>query len=489
MSLHTETDRKNLGAYYTPHLVANSLVRWAAKRPSDRLLDPSCGDGAFLKCHRNAVGVELDPRAIAIAHSHAPHSRIHAEDFFSWVGKTRERFDCVVGNPPFIRYQRFSEDARKRALSFCAQMGSKISKLTSSWVPFIVAATSVLKREGRIAFVVPAEIGHAPYASPLIEHLSKSFSAVKILAIRKKLFPDLSEDAWLLFAEGFECGPTKNISLTKCDELIDLVAALRSPSRISLEQWKKFNCRLRPFILPSDALSFYTSLLERKRTMPLGEFAQVGIGYVTGANDFFHIRPSQARMLEIPEQFLVSAVRNSSCLAKGDIVKDRVKEWIQADSPFLLLRLGLKDPVPDVVRNYLNSRDGRLAQATYKCRTRTPWYVVPHVHVPDAFLSYMCGREAVLVANQARCVGTNSVHGVYLKEGASLDALTASWGNSVTRLSCELEGHPLGGGMLKLEPREAMRVQIPSPALKLTRAETRLLEDATTMMRKWRHYE
>jgi hypothetical protein len=34
---------------------------------------------------------------------------------------------------------------------------------------------------------------------------------------------------------------------------------------------------------------------------------------------------------------------------------------------------------------------------------------------------------------------------------------------SLTRLSAEVEGHPLGGGMLKLEPTEAEKLLIPCP--------------------------
>jgi hypothetical protein len=39
--------------------------------------------------------------------------------------------------------------------------------------------------------------------------------------------------------------------------------------------------------------------------------------------------------------------------------------------------------------------------------------------------------------------------------------LSALWQTSLTRLSVEIEGHALGGGMLKLEPTEAGRVLVP----------------------------
>ncbi len=102
------------------------LVRAAVRSPADRLLDPSCGDGRFLAHHANSSGVERDARAAAAASERAPLAHIHNEEFFAWAQPARqtgERFDCVVGNPPFIRYQTFAGDARRRALELCAELG------------------------------------------------------------------------------------------------------------------------------------------------------------------------------------------------------------------------------------------------------------------------------------------------------------------------------------------------------------------------------
>ena len=54
-----------------------------------------------------------------------------------------------------------------------------------------------------MAFVVPAEIGHASYAKPLLCYLAARFRKILLVAVRQKIFPDLSEDVWLLHAEGF----------------------------------------------------------------------------------------------------------------------------------------------------------------------------------------------------------------------------------------------------------------------------------------------
>lgn len=45
------SERKSLGSFYTPPEVADMLVRWVVRSPSDRLLDPACGNGRFLTAH------------------------------------------------------------------------------------------------------------------------------------------------------------------------------------------------------------------------------------------------------------------------------------------------------------------------------------------------------------------------------------------------------------------------------------------------------
>src|SRR5262245_37236346 len=166
------THQKRIGAFFTPMEVTETLVRWALRTDSDRLLDPSCGDGRFLAVHRYCTGVERDSDALALARQRAPWARLHNADFFDWANSSSELFDCAAGNPPFIRYQLFVGETRRRALAVCRSHGAVFSALTSSWAPFLVATCSLLRAGGRIAFVVPAELGHAPYATPLLKFLS-----------------------------------------------------------------------------------------------------------------------------------------------------------------------------------------------------------------------------------------------------------------------------------------------------------------------------
>jgi adenine-specific DNA-methyltransferase len=45
----TAARRKELGAFYTPAVMASHLVRWAVRRPTDTVIDPSFGGLVFLR--------------------------------------------------------------------------------------------------------------------------------------------------------------------------------------------------------------------------------------------------------------------------------------------------------------------------------------------------------------------------------------------------------------------------------------------------------
>jgi adenine-specific DNA-methyltransferase len=478
--------RKETGSFYTPDAIARSLVRWAVRCPKDRLLDPSCGDGRFLALHESSVGVEQDPHAAAAARGRARSPIVYEREFFEWAQATDERFDCAVGNPPFIRYQRFSGEVRARALRLCGRLGVHFSSLTSSWAPFLVAASGLLRLGGRLAFVVPAEIGHAPYAIPVLEYLVDRFAAVQVIAIREKIFPDLSEDCWLLFADGY--GERSDfIKFSPIERFGFMETPPQQGRTIGMVEWNYWQKRLRPFVLDSSVRALYRSIADRSSTRRLRNVAKVGIGYVTGDNDFFHLRPSTAASFDIPEAYLYPTVRNGRFLKKLAVTTQDVHGWRERDEAAFLLRIRRSDPFPAPVARYLRTPEGRRAQTGYKCRNRNPWFVVPDVNIPDAFLSYMSGEGPALVLNQAGCTCTNSLHAVAMRNGMSAAQLQRDWYQPFTQLSCELEGHPLGGGMLKLEPREAANVLLAKGHPK-SKDMIRLVPDAVETMRRWRHY-
>ena len=94
-----------LGQVFTPAAVVSAML--AMRRNHGRVLEPSAGGGAFMRAlEADAVGIELDAGVVA-------DRRVRVGDFFSY--SLENRFDTVIGNPPYVRYQDIRQ-ATKRLL-------------------------------------------------------------------------------------------------------------------------------------------------------------------------------------------------------------------------------------------------------------------------------------------------------------------------------------------------------------------------------------
>jgi tRNA1(Val) A37 N6-methylase TrmN6 len=331
---------KQLGSYYTDDVAADFLVRWALRRPGDcrRALDPACGDGVFLRalCRQfdqagispqgRVLGADLDhPATEASRRSLRDDFGIGGDavieaDFFTLSGAEIEA-DVVVGNPPFVRFHRFTGAARARALACAERHGVRLSGLCSSWAPFVVHSVGVLRPGGQLAMVLPLEATSAVYARPVLDFLVSSFAEVSLITFRTPLFPDLNEGTILVLARDHGAGP----GVLTCRDLggaADLASVewdahggLRGAQACDARRLSRGEYRMVLQHLPAETALLWSRLTADPRVRRLGDVADLGIGYVTGGNDFFHLSPEVARTWAIPPRFLANAVVRSRGLA------------------------------------------------------------------------------------------------------------------------------------------------------------------------------
>jgi adenine-specific DNA methylase len=478
----TLTAQKALGAFYTSDSVARFLVRWAIKDPNDTVLDPSCGAGVFLfaaveqlkrlRGHSALVyGVDLDVDALKTARQLNPHCKFLCEDFFSLERKDLPEISAVVGNPPFIRYQSFNGAVRESAIECARRAGVELPRLTSSWAPFLIHAAQFVRPGGRLAMVVPAEIGHAQYAQNVLQYLVNRFGNIRVCLFRKKLFPELSEDTHLLLASE-RGGSSTRIGISAFENLEQAVDEPEIQEQVEVALLSAGKLRLVHHVIPRRTRELYKSLSETSGVERLGQVADVGIGYVTGFNDFFHLSENEAATWQIPKEFLRPAVDS---LVDHCGLEFSVADWnsrkLAGEKVYLLLApCRNSKKFPRMLNHYLQYGRKLGAHLRFKCRVREPWFHVPHVRVASCFLSYMSGSIPKLVLNPEGYVAPNTLHLVQFLKGREPKQFASGWYSSLSRLSCEMEGHALGGGMLKLEPTEAERILIAAPSLTKTKS-------------------
>lgn len=481
--------RKARGAFYTPDAIARYLVEWAVGPATRRLLEPSAGDGVFLEAAARRlqevsptaelVGVEFVEAEAEVARSRARAGGIDPTlvigDFFDLDVNALGIFDAIVGNPPWIRYHGFVGEQRANAQRRASAMGVAMTGLASSWAPYLVHAVSFLSPDGHLAMVLPGELLQVDYATEVRRFLTRRFRSVRLIAFDGHVFGDAQVDAVLLLAG--PDGPA-GVHFDRVGSLDEI--ALRVPTAMTgSDRWVST-------VGSREAIELLGDLEAARRLVRLGSVGNVDIGVVTGFNDYFVVSEPEAEAFTLPAAHLQWIVTRSNQLTDGVVTDAHFLDWRVAGRKVWLLTFGREQP--HGATRYLAEGTRMGVPDRYKCRMRTPWYAVPIKSPPDLFLSYMSHEMPRLAWNQARALSTNLIHGVYLFDPAVASAIAGDWPNPATALSAELEGRTYGGGVLKLETKEAERVLVPAPGrpLVLSDNEYALLADAFQSRRQAR---
>lgn len=481
--------RKARGAFFTPQELCTHICEWAVRTPADQVLEPSCGEAAFLVAaarrldmlaapvdRAQLVGVELHAGSAAAARKSITAAGRLAEvrvgDFFAVPGQ--RQFDAVVGNPPYVRYQGFVGASRLASRRAALDGGVCLSALASSWAAFTVHAAEFLRPGGRLGLVLPAELLTVNYAADVRRYLMERFGRVRVVMFTERVFPGVLEEVVLVLAEdALTPGGTDHCELHQVTSAAELASELPGTGAPGgAHRWRPVDTSAKwtPALLPASALQVYAPLQSGEGFTGLQTWGETTLGSVTGRNDYFALSPAEAMRLRLrANETLPLSPPGSRHLRGLSLTTAAWLELGEAGSRTLLFHPGShRADMSRGARGYLAQGEDDGVPDAYKCRVRSPWWQVPLVTPADLLLTYMNADTPRLVTNAAAVRHLNSVHGIYLREdtrrlGRGLLPLASL--NSVTLLGAELVGRAYGGGMLKLEPREADQLPVPTPAM------------------------
>jgi adenine-specific DNA methylase len=501
--------RKARGAFFTPPAIADFLAAWAIDDdPGAKVLDPSCGDGVFLQAaarRLRAMGTSpaaLDSQVFGID-LHRPSldqasrtleaegldAHLFAQSFFSVatpseLGCPVPEMDAVIGNPPFIRYQEHTGEVRRQSIQAALRQRVRLNGLASSWAALLVHACAFLKPEGRLAMVMPAELLTVHYAEPIRRWLKGRFEAVNLVMFERLQFEDALEKVILVVARG--SGGCDSFSLYHVADAADLPKLQRFANHVNVTpsaegKWTN--------LLLSPAQNQIFGRLTEEAFVPLEAYGTTELGTVTGANDFFTLSEETRLKFNLDEAQLTRISPPGTRHLRGLSFTSRHWEHLRQSGE----RVWLLDPDPDDqspgLARYVKVGKTTGVPDAYKCSIRTPWWCPPTVGPPDLFFTYMSHRYPRLITNSARASFVNSMHGIRLRPGITRrakSALPLLALNSITMLGAELYGRSYGGGVLKMEPREAATLPLPQPEF-LDRAAQLLTDERPALDRQLRN--
>ena len=475
----TPAQRKARGAFFTPPELADFLAGWAIRAGADTVLEPSCGDAAFLlpaarrlcalgatagHLPRQLHGLDIHPASATLAAERLAAAGLGADiavgSFFDHAPDGR--YDAVIGNPPYVRYQHFSGEARAKSALAALAHGVRLTGLASSWAAFTVHAAQCLRPDGRLALVLPAELLTVNYAAQVRRFLLRRFASVRLILFEERVFPEVLEDVVLLLAEG--SGGASRFELYQARNPAEL-------ERLRCGGWVEFaphgEQKWTAALLPAAALDSYRALTERSGFATLLDWGETTLGAVTGNNDYFALTAAEVAALGLAEDEVRKISPPGSRHLRGlNFSADDWRRLADEGRRCFLFAPSAEKPSAAARRHIAAGERAGIDQA-FKCRNRRPWWRVPLVERPDLLFTYMNHDRPRLSANGAGVHLLNSLYGITLREpqralGGELLALASL--NSATLLGAEIVGRAYGGGMLKHEPREADMLPVPSAA-------------------------
>ena len=465
------------GGYYTPDKISEFITDWAVKTAADTILEPSCGDGSFLNAitHRlkilgatrqevkkNVIGVELDSVEAEKAAQYG--TTVVCKDFFSYfreVVDDKKKFDAIVGNPPFIRYQNFNEEYREIAFTLMNKYGFKPNRLTNIWLPFLLLSCNALKPNGRLGMVIPAELFQVDYAAEARQFLSGFFDRLTIITFKQLVFDDIQQEVVLLLGErGCEKHRIRIVELNNIEDLISqgqkcLDTAEQKQLDTGKDKWVKY-------YLTNEELQLLKKLDHDSRISNATDLYEVNVGLVSGENDFFILNRSVVAEHNL-ESTVLPIVSRSEQLKGIQLTEKDFDCLIDAGKKVFFFAPGNAevDDLTKEQKEYIEYGEENGYNKNYKCRIRPKWYYVSSTWDADAFLIRQAHLYPRMILNKKNALVTDTLHKVRFLQGVQGECVAAAFLNTYTFALSETLGRSYGGGGLTFEPGEMRKFRIP----------------------------
>lgn len=472
--------RKRLAQFFTPSPIAELMLAWIAEIRPQTVLDPAVGPGIFPRLlwqrHPTAriTALDVDSCALDAARhflARRQHIRFVLQDFLTWQDSAQ--FDAAIANPPYLRHHDFSyPPAVLRGIG--ARNGLRLSGLSNLYVFFIVEICRRLKPGGRAAILVPGEWVNANFGTALKSFLLERSYLRRLLYFSHAVsqFEDALTTASILFLEKPRTARAASMVRTvSLDEGADLQAATSlwggKPYAASgamaqdftaeeLLRHKKWNHLFARHSVAAEAV------VVKHGFVPLSVLADARRGIATGANSFFHLKPSTVGQFRLARRSLLR------CTGKA---KD-AQSLIFSGSDFLRLTAGddrcyllsISGPPSAKEAAYLRAGEADSIPDRYLCRAHRPhWYSMENRAPSAIWATVFVRRRLRFVLNAAGVHNLTAFHCVYPKVRGRLfaAALAACLNSAVVQDRAQRHLRVYGGGLLKVEPKDVLEIEVP----------------------------
>ena len=460
--LRTAEERRAIGAVYTPPAIVDSMVAWAAGQGDPaRVVDPGAGSGRYVLAagrrwpKAKLVAIDTDPFALLLLRAGAavlgmtPRLTVHCQDFRTVKLPRVKGRTLYLGNPPYVRHHGIDAEAKDWFGRTAAGIGIKASKLAGLHIHFFLRTREIARPGDYGAYITSSEWLDVNYGSSLREMLADGLGGVGVhlLAADAMPFEAATTGAITTFHVGNRAGELAMRAVSSISELGSLDGGHLIPWEVA-EAAPRWSILTRGNPRPPAGMS------------ELGEVFSVHRGQVTGANGIWI---AGAYTGKLPGSVLHPTVTKArELIAAGDELTVAAVARLRAviDIPVDLDALEATERA--AVARFIKWAKKAGALESYVASHRKAWWAVGLRAPAPILCTYMARRPPAFVLNPNGARHINVSHGLYPRD--PMDPATLRAYARVLRSSVVLgDGRTYAGGLVKFEPGEVERLQVPRP--------------------------
>ena len=353
---------------------------------------------------------------------------------------------------------RSEENQRELMAEILTSQGMKANKLVNTWVGFLVSCVNLLSKNGKIAFVIPAEIMQVAYAEDLRLFLSNHLSKITLITFEELVFPDIEQEIVVLIGE--KAGEEKGIRIVELNNLEDLKSFHVEEN--SFQKLQHVHEKWTKYFTNAEENALVKQIREDMRFQKLSDLALINVGITTGNNKYFSVEQKTVekyQMQEIVRPLIGRSSHANSIYFKREDWLHNVRNNKAAyliDFPEIEYK-----HYPKKHKQYIREGEKKGENKGYKCSIRERWYRIPSVWVPDAFFLRRSNLYPKFVLNRCNAVSTDTMHRIKFNEKIEPERVILSYYNSISFAFTELCGRSYGGGVLEILPGEVGNIYLP----------------------------
>jgi len=465
------------GQFWTPQWLAKIMATWTVAERPHTLFDPAVGPGTFFAAARDAgfcgnfSGFEVDNDILTESYKLGLNpSELHDTIIGDFISQRISlKYPAIISNPPYIRHHRLSAEQKKelrRLSKYC--LGFSLDGRVGLHVYFLLKCLDHLALDGRLAFLLPADVCEGVSSTAVWKRLGEKFRIDAVITFDKSAapFPSVDTNAMVFLISHRQ--PSKQVRWLRVirQDSEAIMLALEETSSASNDSLTIQQRNLDELL----ATGLSRPMRAGGRTgTPLSAFAKVIRGIATGANEFFFLTAEQIQKYGLDKSYFKRAIgRTRDC--PGDIVtREDLEKLDRAGRPTWLLNLG-REPeqeLPAAIRNYLKAGEQMGLPARSLIETRKPWYRMEVRTVPGLLFAYLGRRDCRFILNRAGALPLTGFLCVFPWDDneAYVEKLWRALNHQDTQANLVFVGKSYGGGALKVEPRQLDALEIPQHVL------------------------